>query len=98
MTRCMLLAAAALLAAGVARGTPADRVLLYGGAGQGTVIFDGRTHAASGLSCNDCHLELFVTRKRALITRADHEQGSACFACHDGRRAFSDCGGCHRKP
>jgi phosphate transport system substrate-binding protein len=73
------------------------RVLFYGGAGQGRVIFDGRTHASAGLRCNDCHSALFETRKKALITMDDHSAGKACFACHDGKRAFSDCNQCHRK-
>jgi c(7)-type cytochrome triheme protein len=74
-----------------------DGALLYGGAGQGKVIFDGRMHASKGLVCKDCHGDLFDTRKKALITMDDHAKAVACFACHDGKRQFNDCGGCHRK-
>jgi phosphate transport system substrate-binding protein len=86
-----------LALATVAAGTPADRLLRYGGGGEGKVVFDGRTHAAAGLVCNDCHLSLFATKKEALVTRADHDSGRRCFACHDGKRAPAACGGCHRK-
>jgi hypothetical protein len=27
---------------------------------------------------------------------AAHGSGKACFACHDGKRAFDQCEGCHR--
>ena len=93
-----LAAAALLLGSGAALATPSDaELLLYGGAGQGRVVFDGRLHASKGMVCNDCHLGLFATRKLALITLEDHQSGKACFACHDGARAFSDCASCHRK-
>jgi phosphate transport system substrate-binding protein len=69
----------------------------YGGGGEGKVFFDGRTHASAGLRCNDCHTALFEMKKKALITMEDHGSGKACFACHDGRRAFFDCTKCHRK-
>jgi thiosulfate reductase cytochrome b subunit len=95
-----LIALAAVLAfitiAGVVHATGGGKSLLYGGAGQGKVIFDGRTHAAKGFRCNDCHLGIFETKKKALITMADHNEGRACFACHDGAQAFKECAGCHR--
>jgi thiosulfate reductase cytochrome b subunit len=87
--------ATALLATGVARATPRGGVLLYRGGGQGRVVYDGRIHAKAGLRCNDCHSGLFPTRKTGLIARADHDRGTACFGCHDGRRAFADCERCH---
>jgi len=74
-----------------------DKALLYGGAGQGKVIFDGRMHASQGYVCKDCHGDLFQTKKEALITMDDHGKAVACFACHDGAKAFNDCGKCHRK-
>ncbi len=87
----------ALLAAGAARATPgAAPPIRYRGGGEGRVVFDGRLHAAKGFSCRDCHDTLFATRKRGLISAADHRDGKACFACHDGERAFADCAGCHR--
>jgi len=71
--------------------------LLYGGAGQGKVIFDGRTHASAGFVCNDCHLAIFQTAKKALITMDDHQTRKACFSCHNGTKAFNECEKCHRK-
>ncbi len=55
MKRLAFLATAALvLAGGAARATSGDaQPLLYGGAGQGRVVFDGRLHASRGLACGD---------------------------------------------
>ncbi|HSR12329.1 MAG TPA: c(7)-type cytochrome triheme domain-containing protein [Thermodesulfobacteriota bacterium] len=75
----------------------AARSVIYGGAGQGKVIFDGRTHFSKGLVCNDCHLTTFAMGRKALITMDDHNGGGACFVCHDGKKAFNDCASCHRK-
>jgi len=88
-----------LLAAPSALATPASAPpILYGGAGQGRVVFDGRLHAAKGLVCNDCHASgLFATKKQALIDLADHRARRGCFHCHDGEHAFDACGSCHRK-
>ena len=36
-------------------------------------------------------------RKQALITIADHGESKACFACHNGTKAFKQCEKCHRK-
>lgn len=95
----ILLIVLALGAASVASAMPGDRVLLYGGAGQGRVVFDARLHRSKGYVCDDCHRDLFATRKgAALVDMATHGSGKACFACHDGKRAFDSCGGCHRKP
>ena len=78
--------------------------LTYRGGGQGPVVFDHQLHAGRGFACRDCHTvfkptgrQLFQTRKQGLVTLADHERPVLCFACHDGTRAFSDCGQCHRK-
>jgi c(7)-type cytochrome triheme protein len=95
-TAVLLALLAALAAPAAVPATPGSRVILYGGAGQGRVVFDARLHRARGLVCNDCHLELFATRKLALIDQAAHEGKTACFACHDGKRAFDACDGCHR--
>ena len=85
-----------LAVSGVAFSTM-DRALIYGGAGQGKVIFDHRTHASKGMVCNDCHAAFFDTHKRALITMEDHSSDRKCFACHDGAKAFNECAQCHRK-
>lgn len=73
------------------------KMLIYGGGGQGKVIFDGQTHASKGFVCNDCHLSLFEMKKKALITLTDHNEAKACFYCHNGKKAFYDCAQCHRK-
>jgi c(7)-type cytochrome triheme protein len=96
-SRCIVLVAVFCLIAGSASFATGDgKVLLYGGAGQGRVVFDGRVHAANGFTCNDCHLQLFATHKRALITMDDHSSNRSCFACHNGEKAFNDCDKCHR--
>jgi len=89
-------ALALALSASVAFATR-DKALLYGGAGQGKVIFDGRLHASRGIVCNDCHSAIFDTRKKAMMTMDDHYQSVACFVCHDGSKVFNDCEQCHRK-
>jgi c(7)-type cytochrome triheme protein len=91
------LAVLALAALSTAAGATSDKALLYGGAGQGKVIFDGRLHASKGLVCNDCHSAIFATQKQALITMDNHSQSVACFTCHDGVKVFNDCELCHRK-
>ncbi|HEY3308966.1 MAG TPA: c(7)-type cytochrome triheme domain-containing protein [Desulfuromonadaceae bacterium] len=86
-----------LAGADMAGATYADKLIAYGGGGQGKVIFDGRTHAAAGILCTECHPALFATRKQALLTKADHDQAKGCFACHNGSKVFAECGKCHRK-
>jgi phosphate transport system substrate-binding protein len=86
-----------LIVSGGAGATSDGKRLLYGGAGQGRVVFDGRTHASAGFVCNDCHLQTFQTAKKALITMDDHHNGKSCFSCHNGTKAFNECGQCHRK-
>jgi len=77
-------------------GATNGKTILYGGGGQGRVTFDGQLHAAKGYVCNDCHLQLFPTWKKGLITFADHKTPTLCFACHNGEVAFKSCSGCHR--
>ena len=78
--------------------------LVYGGGGEGKVVFDGRLHAGKGFVCNDCHkafgpagARLFDTHRTALIDKAAHKTATQCFACHDGRKATKDCDACHRE-
>ena len=78
--------------------------LRYRGGAQGPVIFDHQLHASKGFRCNDCHTDfagtgkqLFTTRKRGLISLADHKTDTKCFACHNGKEAFDTCEQCHRK-
>jgi len=94
-TICLALLALAALSG--AAGATSDKALIYGGAGQGKVIFDGRLHASKGLVCNDCHGGIFGTHKVALITMNNHSETVACFTCHDGTKVFNDCDQCHRK-
>jgi c(7)-type cytochrome triheme protein len=79
------------------------RTFNYRGGGQGTVTFDHGTHASKGYACVDCHTrlpstgtQLFETHKHGLISVADHSSDRKCFACHNGRIAFSTCDQCHR--
>jgi phosphate transport system substrate-binding protein len=74
-----------------------EKALIYGGAGQGKVIFDHKTHASKGMVCADCHAAIFDTQKKALFTMEDHSSDKKCFACHNGKKAFNDCAQCHRK-
>jgi c(7)-type cytochrome triheme protein len=82
---------------GVAMSIGEGKVLIYGGAGQGKVIFDHNTHASKGMVCNNCHAAIFDTHKKALITMEDHSSDKKCFACHNGKKAFNECSQCHRK-
>ena len=75
----------------------------YRGGGQGRVTFDHGTHAAKGYECVDCHTrlpstgtQLFQTQKQGLISVADHSSDRKCFACHNGKIAFTTCNECHR--
>jgi phosphate transport system substrate-binding protein len=85
-----------LLAGGVALPVQ-DKVLIYGGAAQGKVIFDHKMHASKGKVCNDCHSAIFETAKKALISMDDHSSDKKCFVCHNGTKVFNECGQCHRK-
>jgi c(7)-type cytochrome triheme protein len=82
---------------GTAAATGGGKVLMYGGTGQGKVIFDGRRYAAAGLACAACHTQILDMRKRAMITMADRTEGRTCFVCHNGQKALADCTKCHRK-
>lgn len=97
MRKLMLgLAGLAAALASPAGATPGGKVLVYGGAGQGKVVFDGRLHASKGYGCKSCHADIFPARKKALISMDDHGNGKACFACHDGTTASFECQSCHR--
>jgi c(7)-type cytochrome triheme protein len=80
------------------------RAFDYRGGGQGQVTFDHRGHTSKGFTCRDCHTklpstgtQLFQTQKQGLISAADHNTDRKCFACHNDKVAFTDCGRCHRK-
>jgi phosphate transport system substrate-binding protein len=97
--RAMLGAAVALVMAGTqVVAADGNNALNYRGGAQGRVIFDGRTHAAKGFSCNTCHDRLFPTRRTGLIAFEDHGTNIKCFACHNGVKASNICTDCHRQP
>ncbi len=80
--------------------TPPGKNVEYAGGGAGKVIFDGKVHADKGIRCIDCHPKIFTMKKEAKMTMADHNANKFCFACHDGKRAFSaanNCAKCHKK-
>jgi len=105
MTRMKTVIALALVAllglgavlTGEALAIDGTQALTYRGGAQGRVIFDGRTHAAKGLVCANCHAALFDTQKRGLITMSDHGTDKKCWSCHNGKQAFDKCDDCHRK-
>ncbi|MCX8023381.1 MAG: cytochrome c3 family protein [Syntrophorhabdaceae bacterium] len=74
-----------------------QETLIYGGGGQGKVIFDHKTHISSGFTCKECHSSLFDTHKKALFTMDEHFTDKKCFYCHDGKKTFNGCNLCHRK-
>jgi thiosulfate reductase cytochrome b subunit len=86
-----------LIASGVALSVWEGKALIYGGAGQGKVIFDHQMHASKGMVCNDCHAAIFETQKKALISMEDHSSDKKCFVCHNGKKVFNECEQCHRK-
>lgn len=84
---------------------PAGKTVEFDGKGAGKVVFDGKTHAAKGNKCADCHTnpKLFQMKKGAdTITMKDMEAGKVCGACHNGTKAFkandpANCAKCHKK-
>jgi phosphate transport system substrate-binding protein len=93
----VVLALSGALWVGQVAATDKGKTLCYRGGAAGRVVFDGRTHAGKGFVCNDCHMKLFTTQKKDLITMEDHEKGNQCFSCHNGTKAFKECSSCHRK-
>lgn len=84
--------------AGGAMASPAAKKVEYDGKGKGKVVFDGKTHAAAGLKCADCHSKpkLFGMKKSEL-KMSDMKAGKSCGACHDGKKTFAikECAKCH---
>ena len=79
-----------VIAYGVALATD-GKVLSYGGAVDGKVLFDGQIHLSKGYVCVDCHSDLFATKREALITMEMHQQDTSCFHCYNGQTAFNNC-------
>lgn len=96
---------ALILSMGSAMAAPPGKTVEFAGGDHGKVVFDGKTHAAAGLKCGDCHTKpkLFAMKKGGeKITMADINAGKFCGACHDGKKAFkagddANCGKCHKK-
>lgn len=98
MRKLLILASVAAATLAFRADATSNQTLLYDGAGQGKVTFDGRLHASKGMACKDCHPDIFATKKKALISVDDHVAGNACFTCHDGASAPGACLDCHRNP
>jgi c(7)-type cytochrome triheme protein len=97
----MVTLALAFGACGVALAVPPGLQVVFDGNGEGEVTFTGARHTGPGMHCSNCHFDLFDVSRSSQITRADHKRGHACFACHDGKRAFasrSNCDRCHVEP
>jgi len=100
----LTLFAALMLLIGNAMAVPPGKTVEFAST-KGKVIFDGKTHADSGLKCGDCHTKpkLFEMKKgKDKITMAAMNDGKFCGACHDGNKAFgvkaaADCVKCHKK-
>ena len=88
---------------GSAFATPPGKSVEYAGGETGKVVFDGKTHAAKGLKCNDCHTKLFQMKKGSFkMTKEDHGTDKGCGACYNGTKAFgqkddASCAKCHKK-
>jgi len=84
---------------------PATYTLPQTGDSPGTVAFNHESHVDSAApNCTACHPKLFkiltagATPDGKAITHDAMNEGKACGACHNGRRAFGqeDCSLCHR--
>jgi len=93
--------ALSLLAAGLAWAVPKGKTLTWESS-RGQVVFSGTAHADRGLTCNDCHKELFKRKHgTARMTMKELNEGKHCGACHNGKDAFdtaseAGCKRCHR--
>ncbi|MEW5745629.1 MAG: c(7)-type cytochrome triheme domain-containing protein [Nitrospirota bacterium] len=69
----------------------------------GAVVFSGSVHADHGVSCVDCHPQVFDQKKGAArFKMSDIKAGKFCGACHNGERAFKasdglNCLRCHNR-
>jgi c(7)-type cytochrome triheme protein len=82
---------------------PSDRTAVFHTQSVGDVVFDHDVHfeALGSKHCNQCHNKIFnlVPSKNPVFTMADMENGKACGACHNGKKAFSvksNCATCHK--
>ncbi len=63
----------------------------------GNVTLSADAHKAKGIGCMDCHKSTFKMAAGALEMKFPHKAGESCSVCHDGTKAFKDCGKCHIK-
>jgi len=69
--------------------------------GFGPAIFSHEKHTAKGLTCQQCHPELYVTGdQHKVVSMKEMEKGASCGLCHNGKQAFTvtaNCNTCHKK-
>lgn len=86
-----------------ASAVPPGQTVEFNGGAMGKVVFDGKSHAAKGLKCTDCHTKIFPMKKGGVkMTMADINAGKFCGTCHNGTKAFkandpANCSKCHKK-
>lgn len=66
----------------------------------GNVVFSHDKHAAKGLTCEQCHPDLYPqsTKEHKVVTMKEMASGLSCGKCHNGNPAFSvkgNCSSCH---
>lgn len=81
---------------------PPGMMLNFSKSPMGNVMFSGTLHAEKGLTCDNCHTEIFQQKKgTAQIKMTDHSEGKKyCYTCHNGTKAFEtkgNCSKCHKK-
>jgi len=72
----------------------------------GQARFDHYSHTSLGISCDECHFDIFdmangAAEEAGNFTHTAFAQGKYCGACHDGSMAFgttTSCGECHSAP
>ena len=103
LIQALMLVLAAVAFSGSVLAVPPGKTVEFAAGPMGKVTFDGKTHAAAGLKCNDCHTKIFKMKKGAdKITMAAINKGEFCGACHNGTKAFkasdpAKCATCHKK-
>ncbi|MDF1614482.1 c(7)-type cytochrome triheme domain-containing protein [Desulfurivibrio dismutans] len=99
LTATIITILAALAFVGTAIASMPGNTAEFDGGPMGKVVFSGQIHADAGMSCNDCHTDIFQMKREVKITMADHNAGNYCFSCHqEGGKAFAgdNCARCHQ--
>jgi len=86
----------------VATAVPPGMIINFTKSPMGLVTFSGTLHAEKGLTCDNCHTDIFQKKKGTTqITMSDHAEGKKyCYTCHNGTKAFKtkgNCGRCHKR-